>query len=153
MTNGTMNPWKLTTIGLLLVGATALVTTFVVGQRSEPEEAQKPQPRSSAPRSSAVERPRPSQAMIANCNEYAEARVDKTADVLKDAAVGALLGAGVGAAGGAIADGGKGAGKGAAIGGVVGATGGVLYGLNKDRSDDSRYRAEYAYCLRTHGYN
>ncbi len=148
MANGPMHPWKIATIGLLVVGVTALITTFVVGQRSETEDAKKPQPRSSA-----VERPRPSQAVIAKCNEYAEARVDKTEDVLKDAAIGALLGAGVGAAGGAIADGGKGAGKGAAIGGVVGATGGVLYGLNKNRSDDPTYRAEYAHCLRTHGYN
>src|SRR2546422_7606818 len=77
---------------------------------------------------------------------------DKTAEVVKDAAVGAVVGAAVGAAGGAIAGGGKGAGKGAAIGSVVGAGGGTLYGLNESKKHDERYREAYAGCMRSRGY-
>src|SRR2546430_17152673 len=75
----------------------------------------------------------PPQAAVDACNRYAASQTgdrDKTAEVVKDAAVGAVVGAAVGAAGGAIAGGGKGAGKGAAIGSVVGAGGGTLHGLN-----------------------
>ena len=77
---------------------------------------------------------------------------DKTAEVVKDAAIGALIGAGVGAAGGAAASGGKGAGKGAAIGGIVGAGGGTLYGLNENKKHDEAYRAAYARCMASRGY-
>jgi len=97
----------------------------------------------------------PPQAVIDACNHYAAAQVgqrDKTAEVVKDAAIGAVLGAAVGAAGGAIADGGKGAGKGAAIGGIVGAGGGSLYGLNESQKHDQQYRDAYANCMRSRGY-
>lgn len=99
--------------------------------------------------------PVPPQAVIDGCHQYAAAQVgqrDKTAEVVKDAAIGAVLGAAVGAAGGAIADGGKGAGKGAAIGGIVGAGGGSLYGLNDNPKHDQQYRDAYASCMRSRGY-
>ena len=78
---------------------------------------------------------------------------DKTADTVKNVAVGAVLGAAVGAAGGAIADGGKGAGKGGAIGGILGAGGGTLYGLNETKKHDERYREAYGSCMRARGYS
>jgi len=143
-TTVTMDPWKMTAIGLVVVVAAVGVTTMVVGQKSE----------APPPKSSAIERHRTTQAEINRCNEYATAQVgDKTTEVLKDAAIGAVAGAGTGAAGGAIADGGKGAGKGAAIGGVVGVVGGTLYGLNENRGHDERYQKAYASCMRSHGYD
>ena len=91
--------------------------------------------RSRAPQQSSV----PSQVAIDACNQQASAQstqTSKTAEVVKDGAIGAAIGAVVGAAGGAIAGGGSGAGKGAAIGGVLGAGGGALYGVNENRKHD-----------------
>ncbi len=161
---GNWNPWKLTTILMLLVLATALVTGMVVanwtgGERkivAEPERAT-PRPARVVTQAPAVPAPPavPTQAVVDACNRYAAAQVgerDKTVDTLKDTAVGAVVGAAVGAAGGAIAGGGKGAGKGAGIGGVVGAGAGTLYGLNENKKHDERYRAAYGSCLRSRGY-
>lgn len=154
-----MNPWKLTSIGLIIVGITAGVTAYVMGGKNVPED---PAPKSaSAPHAQAqpqhkatpVQHAQPPEAVVLACNKQAEDQVSsKTAEVVKDAAIGAAVTAGVGAAAGAIADGGKGAGKGAAIGGVVGAAGGTLYGLNENKSHDERFRAAYASCLQAKGY-
>jgi hypothetical protein len=188
--NNWANPWKLTTIGLLLVAVTALITGLVVANLSgnqadrqaalggtppSPPAGGAPAPPSSAvanspapapppavvapaPRAApAPGQPRavPTQASIDACNHYAGAQVgqhDKTADVVKDGAIGAIAGAALGAAGGAIAGGGKGAGKGAAIGGLVGAGGGSLYGLNENQKRDQQYREAYARCMHARGY-
>jgi len=161
------NPWKMTSIAMALVMATALVTGLVVANWSSsptaPPKAVAERP--TAPPKAVAERPRaaaqpampamPTQQAVAACNEYAAAQTgqhDKTMEVVKDAAVGAVVGAAVGAAGGAIAGGGKGAGKGAAIGGIVGAGGGTLYGLNENKKRDERYRDAYAGCMRSRGY-
>jgi hypothetical protein len=176
MTEGTWNPWKLTTIGLALVLATALVTGIVVANWTgvasdrQAEQAPAPSPRAKAvqpapaPRVAAAPvapaRPAPAtpavpaQSVIEECNRIATQPTtkDKTVEVVKDAAVAAVVGAAVGAAGGAIADGGRGAGKGAAIGGVVGAGAGTLYGLNENRKNDQRAREAYAACMRARGY-
>ena len=138
-----LNPWKLTTIGLVLVGATALITTLVIGQRGDsPSQAPK-----------VKETQRNLQADVNACNQAAAEQVgSKTTEILKDTGIGAVGGAGVGAAGGAIADGGSGAGKGAAIGGIVGAVGGALYGLNENKQHDERYRKAYASCMRDRGH-
>jgi hypothetical protein len=166
------NPWKLTTIGLALVGATALATGLVVANRSgkdsNTQAARDTGPTSTAPASTA---PRvassqaspaapaaptvPTHSAIAACNQTAAAQTghrDKTVDTVKDAGIGAIAGAALGAAGGAIAGGGKGAGTGAAIGGLVGAGGGTLYGLNENKQHDQRYRDAYASCMRSRGY-
>jgi hypothetical protein len=166
------NPWKVTTIGLVLVMATALVTGLVVanwsGSSSDREKLAVPTARSGQPaKTTGVKAPQvaqasspaapvvPTQEVIAACNRYAESQVgeqDKTKEVVKDAAIGAVVGAAVGAAGGAVADGGKGAGKGAAIGGILGAGGGTLYGLNENKKNDEKYRAAYGSCMRSRGY-
>ncbi|MGA6828913.1 glycine zipper domain-containing protein [Nitrospira sp. NS4] len=159
--NITINLWKLSTIGLLGIGATVLVTTFVLGQKHSVETGleAKVQPQTAPAQkvqraSNSTEHARPSQTVIEACNRYAnEQMTDKTTEVAKDAGIGAVLGAAVGAAGGAIADGGKGAGKGAAIGGIVGATGGTLYGLNENKTSDERYKVLYTSCLRSKGYS
>lgn len=155
-----MNHWKVATIGLLVIGATAGATAYVMGGKTTPPDAApvqqtgaqhvvaKPQPKA-AP----VQHAQPPESIVLACNRQAEEQVaSKTHEVVKDAAIGAAIAAGVGAATGAIADGGKGAGKGAAIGGVVGAAGGSLYGLNENKSRDERFRAAYTACLRSNGY-
>ncbi|MDQ3186707.1 MAG: hypothetical protein M3Q16_09710 [Pseudomonadota bacterium] len=174
MSNESLNPWKLATIGILLVGATAAATMLVVGRDSETglpdsQTAQINETRGSGAAEKAAssgktvpaERQRtaraavshPSKSVMEVCNMYASEQVNsKTEEVLKSAALGAALGAAVGAAGGAIAGGGSGAGKGAAIGGITGAAGGSLYGLNENESHDEQYRAAYSSCMRSKGY-
>jgi hypothetical protein len=155
MTNDTWNPWKLTTMGLLLTIFVALVTGLVVAnwtgskESDEKTAARAPAPAQtkSAPRvvasapPSAVRAPAapapaapatttPTPTAIDACNQQAASvagPLEKTKEVVKDGVIGAIGGAAVGAAGGAIAGGGKGAGTGAAIGGLVGAGAGTLY--------------------------
>src|SRR5437870_8761894 len=94
----TMDPWKATALGLILMGITAAITTVVVGQRSEPET------KTTTKTESKVHKVSNQQADVDACNRYAAThRDDKTTELLKDAGIGALGGAGVGAAGGAIA--------------------------------------------------
>ena len=164
-----INPWKLATIGLLVIGGTVMVTTFVTGQKNAPDsgsastavappaavhKTDNPTPAHARPRQAAnTVSAQPSPAIIEACNRYANEQVTgKTTEVVKDAGIGAVLGAAVGAATGAIADGGKGAGKGAAIGGIVGATGGTLFGLNENRANDEKYKAAYTSCMHAKGY-
>src|SRR3989475_12612193 len=155
--NGSWDPWKVAAIAMALLMATALVTGLVGANRVgaatrdavSKGTAPAPPPRAAQPSTL------PPQAAVDACNRYAASQTgdrDKTAEVVKDAAVGAVVGAAVGAAGGAIAGGGKGAGKGAAIGSVVGAGGGTLYGLNESKKHDERYREAYAGCMRSRGY-
>ena len=152
MSENNWNPWKVTTISLLLVGATVLVTTLVMGNRNDPERG-KPPMASTHSGVSMRKVSMPSQIDVDACNAYAQERAgSKGMEVVKDAVVGGLVGAGVGAAGGAIADGGKGAGKGAGIGGLVGVTAGTLYGLNENKKNDSEYQAAYRSCMHQKGY-
>jgi hypothetical protein len=149
MANAARNPWKLATIGLLLVAATAAGLEIATRNGNEEVKAINPALPSSAPRPAPV----PSAAVVEACNRHASGTVgDPTSHVVKDALVGGAVGAGVGAAGGAIAGGGKGAGKGAAIGGIVGATAGTLYGLNEAKKDDVRYVEAYRACMQQRGY-
>lgn len=150
MAEGQVNPWKLTTIALLLVVATALVTALVMANWGGNDKPQAPTASTGATvRQAAL----PTQAAIDACNAQAKAQVgDKTIEVVKDALIGGAIGAGVGAAGGAIAGGGKGAGKGAAIGGIVGATAGTLYGINEANKSDVKYQEAYRQCMRGRGY-
>jgi uncharacterized membrane protein len=156
-----MNPWKLTSIGLVVIGLTAGVTAYVMGgknaaqdpalrqQSAAQEPVSKPQHKAKP-----VQHSQPPESIVLACNKQAEDQVaSKSEEIVKDAALGAAITAGVGAAAGAIADGGKGAGKGAAIGGVVGAAGGTLYGINENKSRDERFRAAYASCLQAKGYH
>jgi len=158
------NPWKLTSLGLGLVAATALATGLVVanwtGKESDKTAAVEAGSGRTAPRVASSQVPAaapamPTQSAVEACNQYAVSHAgqrDKTVDTVKDAGIGAIAGAALGAAGGAIANGGKGAGKGAAIGGLVGAGGGTLYGLNENQKHDERYRGAYAACMRSRGY-
>ena len=181
MANVSPNQWKMATIGLLIVGATVLITSLVIGrdtkvvppeeivqsQETEAKIADKkstPAPKATIKTAAAPPAPKPvynppqpthpPQSIIQACNKYASEQVNsKTEEVVKDALIGAALGAAVGAAGGAIAGGGKGAGKGAGIGAVAGGAGGTLYGLNENRSQDARYQEAYSSCMRTRGYS
>jgi hypothetical protein len=117
-------PWKMTTFGLLLVGATALVTTLVMGYRADREDDKQSR---AAPRANASVRKTsvPSQIEVEACQAYAQQRTgDKTMDMAKDVA----------------------------IGGPVGATAGTLYGLNDTKRHDAKYQAAYRSCLRQKGY-
>ncbi len=124
------NAWKMTTFGLLLVGATALVTTLVMSYRADHEDVKQT---GAASRANASVRKAsvPSQLELAACQAYAQQGTeDKMTAESKDVASG---GAGVGAAGGVIADGGIGAGKGAA-------------------GHDAQYLGAYRSCMRQKGY-
>src|SRR3989442_5105834 len=108
------NPWKMTTFGLLLVGATALVTTLVMGYRDDHEDVNQT---GATSRANALVRKTsvPSQIDVEACQAYAQQRTgDKTMDIAKDVAIGGVVVAGTGAAGGGIADWGKGVGNGTA---------------------------------------
>jgi len=169
----TMNPWKLTSIGMAVAIVSALVTGLVVANWTGSDRTAQEQKAAVQDQKAAAQEPKtphkaqatqthvasapgvPSQSAIDACNKYAASETgskDKTMEVVKDGAIGAVVGAAVGAAGGAIAGGGKGAGKGAAIGGIVGAGGGTLYGLNENKKNDERYRAAYASCMRARGF-
>src|SRR5262245_22102738 len=149
------NPWKWSFIAAV-IGIPVLALAFagaghLLGNDADEQAAKEAAAQARAPaRVAAAPAPRPSRAVIEDCNQYAAAARDNLR-VLKDGAVGAAVGAGVGAAGGAIADGGDGAGKGAGIGAVVGAVGGALYGLNAENQKSERARDAYADCIRRRG--
>jgi hypothetical protein len=119
------NWWKMATIAIAVVIATALVTGLVVANWTGNAASVKDPPKPVAAMSNSA--PRSETGVRSN---RAVSKRPNTTDVLEKAVIGGALGAGVGAAGGAIAGGGSGAGKGAAIGGIVGATAGTLYGLH-----------------------
>src|SRR5256712_6357639 len=97
----------MTTFGLLLVGATALVTTLVMSYRADHDDLKQTGAASRA-NASARKASLPSQLEVAACRAYAQQRTeDKTMPVSKDVASGGAGDAGVGAAGGAIAGGGN----------------------------------------------
>ncbi len=127
------NPWKMTTFGLLLVGATALVTTLVMGYRDDREDVNQT---GATSRATALVRKNsvPSQIDVEGCQAYAQQRTgDKSMDMVKEVTIGGVVGAGTVATGGTIADGGSGAGKGAA-------------------RHDAQYQAAYRSCMRQKGY-
>jgi hypothetical protein len=120
------NAWKMMTFGLLLVGATALVTTLVMSYRADHDDVK--QTGAASPRKASV----PSQLEVAACRAYAQQRTeDKAMAVSKDVAISGAGDAGVNTAEGAITGGGIGAGKGAA---------------------GSQYQAAYRSCMRQKGY-
>jgi hypothetical protein len=159
--NPTINPWKFATIGLLLIGVTALstgvTTAYFMRPSPVPPVAAAPASLEAAPLSpapapavryvsapAAPVAPRPV-AVAAAPRVVRTAAVPVAADcattgdrvwrIAKPGAIGGLLGAGLGAAGGAIADGGNAAGKGALIGGLAGALLGGGYGAYKTKQE------------------
>ncbi|MDO8476069.1 MAG: hypothetical protein Q7W02_07695 [Candidatus Rokubacteria bacterium] len=93
------NPWKMTTIGMSLVIATALVTGLVVASwksdRVEPtaQSTSQSAAQPTAPRGAArqVAAAGPTQADTEACNLQARNSVgDKTTEVIKDAAIGGV---------------------------------------------------------------
>src|SRR6185295_13082999 len=105
------NPWKLATIGLTLVGTTALGTGLTTAY--------------------VLRRPTEAPTVAADC----ATGKDRAMKIAKPGVIGGLLGAGLGAAGGAVADGGDGAGKGALIGGLAGTVLGGGYGAYHTKSE------------------
>jgi len=154
------NPWKLATIGLGIIGVTALstgLTTAWMLRPTPPAEAEvvpmpapaRPAVRHAvAPAARAATPPRvapvtparaaaPAVTPVASTAAPADCTTggDRALRIAKPGALGALLGAGLGAASGAIADGGQAAGKGALIGGIAGAALGTGYGAYKTQSE------------------
>ena len=145
------NPWKLATIGLALMGTTALGTGLTTAWMMRPptaadaQETTAPAPAAPVARMAPVYKPAPAVARTsapprvtpvastsaAECGTNG----DRVMKIAKPGLVGALLGAGMGAAGGAIADGGKAAGKGALIGGLAGTALGAGYGAYKTKQE------------------
>src|SRR2546427_9613232 len=114
MANITIDTWKMTAIGLVLVVAAVGITTFVVGQKNESVVGQKsereaPKATKATSKSIAIEHHRTTQAEINQCNEYADSQISgKTTEVLKDAGIGGVAGGRARAAGGGVAQGGGG---------------------------------------------
>ena len=153
------NPWKLATIGLALVGTTALGTGLTTAWMLRPPAAATAQETGTTPATVARMAPaapgysvtpavqrtappapvartstppvRPVATSAANCGTNG----DRVMRIAKPGLIGALLGAGAGAATGAIADGGKAAGKGAIIGGLAGTALGAGYGAYKTKNE------------------
>lgn len=147
------NPWKLATIGMAMVGTTALgagLTTSYMMRPPAPAEAKEAAgtpgvgaaPRALVARRAVVPVDVPA-APVRATPVAAAATVPADCDtggeramrIAKPGLIGGLLGAGLGAAGGAIADGGKSAGKGALIGGLTGAALGGGYGAYKTQNE------------------
>ena len=151
------NPWKVATIGMALMGTTALATglttawllrTPTAAVAQEAPAAARPAPAvrhavatATTPRavSPAVARtatpPRVTTVSTAAAPADCATGGERAMRIAKPGLVGALLGAGPGAAGGAIADGGNAAGKGALIGGLAGAAVGGGYGAYKTQQE------------------
>src|SRR2546427_8655146 len=127
-----MNPWKVTTIGMAVVIATALVTGLVVanwtgGDRAAQEQKTQQKVQQATPARVASAPAAPSQSAIDACNKYAASETgskDKTMEVVKDRAIGAGFRAAAGDAGGGSAGGAPAGGKGAAPRGAGEAPGG-----------------------------
>jgi hypothetical protein len=160
------NPWKIATLSILAVVATAFASGIVLAKVQESREsdvtqesadsspsetqllteaAESPPPPSPSPVTPESTRSQP--ADREDCERYAWATQRNNKRVVRDGVVGGAIGAGLGAAGGAIADGGDGAGKGAGIGALVGVAAGSLYGLDKEQGKVERARADYEECL------
>ena len=149
------NPWKAATIGIGILGVSALstgLTTAWMLRPTAPAEAEStpavaPAPRvarysavAPTPRSAArVATPRVTPAVTTVSSTAAPADCDSGGDralrIAKPGALGAVLGAGLGAVGCAIANGGKAAGQGALIGGIAGAALGTGYGAYKTKNE------------------
>ena len=155
------NPWKLATIGLALVGTTALGTGLTTAWMLRPPAAATAQETATTPTTVARMAPaapaapsygvtpavqrtppapvtrtsappvRPVSTSAADCGTNG----DRVMRIAKPGLIGALLGAGAGAATGAIANGGKAAGKGAIIGGLAGTALGAGYGAYKTKNE------------------
>lgn len=98
MSEAIWNAWKMTTYGFLLVGATALVTTLVMGYRADREDVRQTWAASRA-NVSAWKAGVPTQQEVADCRAYAQQGTeDKTIVVSKDLGSRGVVGAGVGAA-------------------------------------------------------
>jgi hypothetical protein len=150
------NPWKLATIGMALVGTTALgtgLTTSYMMRTPAPADAQEtamaprpqraavasltPVPRPLSRAAAPVAQPRvtPVSTAAAAAPADCDTGSERAIRIAKPGVIGALIGAGLGAAGGGIADGGKAAGKGALIGGLAGAALGGGYGAYKTKNE------------------
>lgn len=139
------NPWKLATIGLALMGTTALGTGLTTAYMLRPPATASAQDVSAAPRPAVTAAPRvvpavasapaPRAVPVSTAATDCATGGQRAMRIAKPGLLGGLLGAALGAGGGAIADGGKGAGKGALIGGLAGAAVGGGYGAYKTKNE------------------
>ena len=156
------NPWKLATIGLALMGTTALGTGLTTSWMMRPTATATAQETAATPPASsttvarmAPSAPAPSYSVTPAVQRTTPPPVtrvstpvrpvstaadcgtngDRVMRIAKPGLIGALLGAGAGAATGAIANGGKAAGKGAIIGGLAGTALGAGYGAYKTKNE------------------
>ena len=153
------NRWKLATIGIGIMGATALSTAFTTAYVLHPstpadsvdtkvaapvvrhavatQPARRDVTATPLPMARPVAPPRvtPVSSQVPAAPADCATGTDRALRIAKPGLVGTLLGVGLGAAGGAVADGGKGAGKGAIIGGLAGAALGTGYGAYKTKND------------------
>ena len=116
-------PGKMTTFGLLLVGATALVTTLIMGYWADREDAK--QTRAASRADGSARKPSvPRQVGVEACQAFAHQRTeDKT----------------------------MAAGREVAIVGIAGAATGNRYGLNETKRHDAQSQAAFHSCMRRKG--
>ena len=155
------NPWKLATLGLVLVGFTALSTgvttayllrpavpvsqavdaTPVAASRANavPAASAAPRAREAAVVTPAVATRRavvtPVSAPATPVADGCATGGERAMKIAKPGLIGTLAGAGLGAIGGAVIHGGSGAGKGALLGGLAGAAVGGGYGAYKTKQE------------------
>ena len=170
MTNESVNPWKLVTIGILLVGATAAATMLVIGRDSKTElpESQAAQetkalsetkisgieqkivpaeshrtaraPHSDRNTSASQPAGRPSQSIMEACNRYASEEVNSKTE---EVLTGAALGAAIGAAVGAAGGAIAGGGSGAGKGAAIGGVTGAAGGSLYGLNESKSHDAQY----------
>jgi hypothetical protein len=151
-------PWKLATIGLALMGTTALGTGLTTAwmlrptatataqetPAAAPAAARMVSAGASYPLTPAVVRPTapsrvartaPPVTRVSTAAADCGTNGDRVMRIAKPGLLGGLLGAGLGAAGGAVANGGKAAGRGALIGGLAGTVLGAGYGAYKTKNE------------------
>jgi len=144
MTRG-WNAWSMAALGLVFVMATALVAGLVVANWSgSSEEPRKLTPAASRSwQSTRTVSVKPAAAPIARSVPVAVAI--PTAEAVQDCNRRASDEAG-------DQDRSEEVVKNLANGGAAAAGGGTLYGLDKSRRNDEKYRAAYASCMRARGY-
>lgn len=170
VSNESVNYWKLATIGILLVGATAAATLMIAGRDSKTEQPESPAaqvepapPRKAGERAATAPAPArapqanrnaatavpppqaaqpayPPQSILQACNQYANEQVNSKTE---EVLKNAALGAAIGAAVGAAGGAIAGGGSGAGKGAAIGGVTGAAGGTLFGLNETNSHDAQY----------